>query len=85
MRRGLSSPDGPHQLLEGLIHIEAQFGGSFEVGHVVGGTEGGGFRSGDLGGGRVGYGGVRCLLSRLVPSGIGGRQKDTPCALTGVT
>lgn len=47
--RGLSSPDGPHQLLEGLIHVEAQFGRSFKVGHVVGGTEGGGFRSGDLG------------------------------------
>ena len=49
---------------------------------MVGGTEGGGFRSGDLGGGRVGYGGVGCLLSRLVPAGVGGRQKDTPCALT---
>lgn len=52
---------------------------------MVGGTEGGGFRSGDLGGGRVGYGGVRCLQSRLVPAGVVGRQKDTLCALTGVT
>ena len=47
--RGLSSPVCPHQLLEGLIHVEAQFGRRFEVGHVVRGSEGGGFRSGDLG------------------------------------
>lgn len=46
--RGLSSPDGPHQLLEGLIHVETQFGRGLEVGHVVGGTESRCFSSGDL-------------------------------------
>ena len=46
---GHCSPDSPHQLLEGLVHIEAQFGRGLKVGHVVGGAEGGGFGSGNLG------------------------------------
>lgn len=49
----LHAPDSPHQLLEGLVHVETQFGRGLEIGHVVGGAEGVGFRSGHLGvGGR---------------------------------
>lgn len=42
----LVRPDGLHQLLEGLIHVEAQFGQGLDVGHVVGVAEGRGFRWG---------------------------------------
>lgn len=42
------SPDSPHQLLESLVHVEAQFGRSLEVGHMVGVTKGGSLRPGHL-------------------------------------
>lgn len=54
----LCSPDSPHQLLEGFVHIEAQLGRGLKVGHVVGGAKGRGFRSGDLGGGQQEESGV---------------------------
>lgn len=54
----LELPDGAHQLLKGLVHVEAQFGRGLEVGHVVGVAEGRGFGSGNL---------TLCLQICLVP------------------
>lgn len=82
--RGLHSPDRAHQLLESFVHVETQFGGGLEVGHVVGGAEGGGFRSGDLGvGGDMGRSQVSAF--RVGPSPGRGRKTHCHTPLVGVT
>lgn len=67
----LRSPDSPHQLFKGLVYIEPQFGRGLEVGHVVGGTEGEGVRSGDLWGHR---GESQVFALRGVPVWVGCRK-----------
>lgn len=74
---GLHSPDGAHQLLKGLVHVEAQFGRGLEVGHVVGVAEGRGFGSGNLGGGQDTW---RSQVPALGTVGPGGGTQ-THCVL----